>query len=156
MKLGDILKENLIKIPLEKTDKKEIILEMIDTMAAAGKIQDREKVMQSVLEREQMMSTGIGNGVAIPHGKSQAVQELVVALGIASQDVNFEALDGKPVRIVFMLVGPENSSSIHIKMLSRISRLLNQAVFRKKLTESLSNTDAMNLIVEEEKILDGN
>ncbi len=156
MKLSEILKADLIKIPLQKTDKKEIILEMIDTLSAAGKIQDREKVMQSVLEREQMMSTGIGNGVAIPHGKSNAVQELVVALGIAPQDVNFEALDGKPVRIVFMLVGPENSSSVHIKMLSRISRLLNQAAFRKKLIESPSNADAITLIIEEERILDGN
>jgi fructose-specific phosphotransferase system IIA component len=155
MKLGDVLNENLIKIPLQKFDKKEIITEMIDVLDSAGKIQDREKVLQAVLEREQMMSTGIGNSVAIPHGKTQGVQELVVALGITSQDVNFDALDGKPVRIVFMLVGPEKASSVHIKMLSRISRLLNQSAFRKKLIESKSAADVMHIINDEEKLLEG-
>ena len=155
MKLGDVLNENLIKIPLQKFDKKEIITEMIDVLDSAGKIQDREKVLQAVLEREQMMSTGIGNSVAIPHGKTQGVQELVVALGITSQDVNFDALDGKPVRIVFMLVGPEKASSVHIKMLSRISRLLNQSAFRKKLIESKSGADVMHIINDEEKLLEG-
>lgn len=155
MKLGEALNENLIKIPLQKFEKKEIITEMIDLLTASGKIMDREKVLQAVLEREQMMSTGIGNSVAIPHGKSQGVQELVVALGITPQDVNFDALDGKPVRIVFILVGPEKSSSVHIKMLSRISRLLNQSAFRKKLIESKSGSEIMNIINDEEKLLEG-
>jgi fructose-specific phosphotransferase system IIA component len=155
MKLGDALNENLIKIPLQRFDKKEIITEMIDVLTASGKILDREKVLNAVLEREQMMSTGIGNSVAIPHGKSQGVQELVVALGITPQDVNFDALDGKPVRIVFMLVGPEKSSSVHIKMLSRISRLLNQSAFRKKLIESKSGAEVMHIINDEEKLLEG-
>ncbi len=155
MKLGEVLNESLIKIPLQKFDKKEIITEMIDVLTASGKIMDRNKVLQSVLEREQMMSTGIGNSVAIPHGKSQGVQELVVGLGITSQDVNFDALDGKPVRIVFMLVGPEKSSSVHIKMLSRISRLLNQATFRKKLIDSKSGQEIMGIINDEEKSLEG-
>lgn len=155
MKLSEILTEKLIKIPLEKFDKKDIITEMIDVLSHSGKVLDKEKVVQAVLEREQMMSTGIGNSVAIPHGKSQGVQELIVALGITSQDVNFDALDGKPVRIVFMLVGPEKSSSIHIKMLSRISRLLNQAAFRKKIIECRSAHDALQIIVDEEKLLEG-
>lgn len=155
MKLGDVLNENLIKIPLLKSDKKEIITEMIDVLTASGKIVDRNKVLQAVLEREQMMSTGIGNSVAIPHGKSQGVQELVVGLGITPQDVNFDALDGKPVRIVFMLVGPEKSSSVHIKMLSRISRLLNQSAFRKKLIDSKSGSDVIRIIQDEEKLLEG-
>lgn len=155
MKLGEVLNENLIKIPLQKFEKKEIITEMIDVLTASGKILDREKVLQAVLEREQMMSTGIGNSVAIPHGKSQGVQELVVGLGITPQDVNFDALDGKPVRIVFMLVGPEKSSSVHIKMLSRISRLLNQSAFRKKLVDSKSGDEVMRIINDEEKLLEG-
>lgn len=155
MKLSEILNEKLIKIPLEKFDKKDIIAEMIDVLSRSGKVLDKEKVVQAVLEREQMMSTGIGNSVAIPHGKSQGVQELIVALGITSQDVNFDALDGKPVRIVFMLVGPEKSSSIHIKMLSRISRLLNQAAFRKKIIDCKNAYDALQIIVDEEKLLEG-
>ncbi|MBX7151517.1 PTS sugar transporter subunit IIA [bacterium] len=155
MKLSEILTEQLIKIPLEKFDKKDIIAEMIEVLSHSGKVLDKEKVVQAVLEREQMMSTGIGNSVAIPHGKSQGVQDLIVALGITSQDVNFDALDGKPVRIVFMLVGPEKSSSIHIKMLSRISRLLNQAAFRKKIIDCKNAHDALQIIVDEEKLLEG-
>ncbi len=155
MKLSEILHENLIRIPLNKSDKTEIIHEMIDLLNSAGKIKDREKVLHSVLEREKMMSTGIGNNVAIPHGKSSGVEELVVGLGISSQDINFDSLDGKPVRIIFMLVGPENSSSQHIKMLSRISRLLNQATFRRRMMDAKSALEILQIITEEEKFLDG-
>ncbi|HNJ73334.1 MAG TPA: PTS sugar transporter subunit IIA, partial [bacterium] len=103
MKLSEILNAKLIRIPLLQSNKQDIILEMLDVLVESGKISDREKVLQSVLEREQMMSTGIGNSVAIPHGKSSGVEELQVALGITAQDINFDALDGKPVRIIFML-----------------------------------------------------
>lgn len=154
MKLCEILNENLIRIPIQSVVKKDIIVELIDLLNASGKISDKDKALQAVLEREQMMSTGIGNGVAIPHGKSPGVQELIVALGVTAQDVSFDSLDGKPVRIVFMLVGPEKSSSIHIKMLSRISRLLNQASFRKKLTDAQSAREVMDIITEEESHLD--
>ncbi len=155
MKLSEMLREDLIRIPLQKSEKVEIIHEMIDVLTAGGKIKNREKVLQSVLEREKMMSTGIGNSVAIPHGKSSGVEELSVGLGIANQDINFDALDGKPVRIIFMLVGPENSSSQHIKMLSRISRLLNQASFRRKISEASTAPQIMQIITDEEKALDG-
>ncbi len=154
MKLSDILTENLIQIPIQHFEKKAILEEMIDLAHASGKVRNRDQVLQAVVERENMMSTGIGNGVAIPHGKSAGMDDLLVALGITSQDVNFDSLDGKPVRIVFLLIGPETASSLHIKMLSRISRLLNQAVFRQKLIEAKSSSDAMRIIVQEEKLLE--
>lgn len=154
MRLGDVLTEHLVRIPLQATTKTDIINELIDLLDGGGKIADKSKITQAVMEREQMMSTGIGNGVAIPHGKSSGVSDIAVALGITQRDVNFEALDGKPVRIVFMLVGPEKSSSAHIKMLSRISRLLNQTSFRKKLIESTDAHDAMTIIQTEEKALE--
>jgi len=154
MKLSEVLNESLIKIPLSNFEKQGIIEELIDVMDHAHKIQERAKVLQAVLEREQMMSTGIGNGVAIPHGKSQGVEELIVALGISSQEVSFDSLDGKPVRIVFLLVGPEKASSTHIKMLSRISRLLNQSAFRQKLINAQSAADVMTIITQEEKSLE--
>ncbi|MCB0833498.1 MAG: PTS sugar transporter subunit IIA [Bacteroidetes bacterium] len=154
MKLCEVLTGNLIRIPLQSFEKKEIITELVDILSSNGKLDDRDKVLQAVLERETMMSTGIGNGVAIPHGKSQGVPELAVALGITSQDVNFDSLDGRPVRIVFMLVGPEKASSLHIKMLSRISRLLNQPAFRKRLTESTSGQEIIDTIREEERLLE--
>lgn len=155
MKLSEVLTEALVRIPLQNFEKQGIIEELINVMDHEHKIQDRNKVLQAVLEREKMMSTGIGNGVAIPHGKSQGVEELTVALGITPQEVNFDSLDGKPVRIVFLLVGPEKASSTHIKMLSRISRLLNQAAFRQKLIQAQSSADVMAIIVQEEKQLEG-
>jgi fructose-specific phosphotransferase system IIA component len=155
MKLGEILNENLIKIPLTKTLKNDVIAEMIDVVESTGKITDKETVLQAVLEREKMMSTGIGNCVAIPHGKTPATEELVIALGITAHDIDFEALDGKPVRIIFLLVGPEKASSLHIKMLSRISRLLNQAAFRKKIVEVKTSAEALTIINDEEKHLEG-
>jgi fructose-specific phosphotransferase system IIA component len=155
MKLSEVLTEALVRIPLQNFEKQGIIEELINVMDHEHKIQDRNKVLQAVLEREKMMSTGIGNGVAIPHGKSQGVEELAVALGITPQEVNFDSLDGKPVRIVFLLVGPEKASSTHIKMLSRISRLLNQAAFRQKLIQAQSSADVMAIIVQEEKQLEG-
>jgi fructose-specific phosphotransferase system IIA component len=155
MKLSEVLTEALVRIPLQNFEKQGIIEELINVMDHEHKIQDHNKVLQAVLEREKMMSTGIGNGVAIPHGKSQGVEELAVALGITSQEVNFDSLDGKPVRIVFLLVGPEKASSTHIKMLSRISRLLNQAAFRQKLIQAQSSADVMAIIVQEEKQLEG-
>ncbi len=154
MRLGDILNDSLIKIPLVQTAKNDVIAEMVDLVLTTGKITDRKAVLEAVLEREKMMSTGIGNSVAIPHGKSPAAEELVVALGITAGDIDFEALDGKPVRIVFLLVGPEKASSLHIKMLSRISRLLNQAAFRRKIIDVKTPADALQIIREEEKHLE--
>jgi len=154
MKLGEILDESLIKIPIENIEKKAIIKEMIDVLDGSGKIKEKESVLQAVLEREQMMSTGIGNGVAIPHGKSAGSEDLIVSLGITSEEVDFEALDNKPVRIVFLLTGPQTASNLHIKMLSRISRLLNQSSFRNKLIECQNPKEVMEVIEEEEKHLD--
>lgn len=154
MKLGDVLTESLIRIPLLKKDKTEIIGELIDILEPGGILYDKNKVLEAVLEREKIMSTGIGNSVAIPHGKSPEVKELTVSMGVTAQDVDFESLDGKPVRIIFMLVGPEKPASLHIKMLSRISRLCNQPALRKKIIESKSPLEILNLIREEEKLFD--
>ncbi len=154
MKLGDVLTESLIRIPLQKTDKTEIIGELIDLLEPTGKLHDKSAVQTAVLDREKIMSTGIGNSVAIPHGKSPEALELIVSMGVTARDVDFESLDGKPVRIIFMLVGPEKPASLHIKMLSRISRLCNQPAFRKKIIDSASPADILNIIREEEKSIE--
>lgn len=151
MKLSDILTADLIKIPLQNKSKKEIIEEMVEVADKSGKIKDRNKVLKSVFDREEMMSTGIGNNVAIPHGKSNGVEELSVALGVSDSDIDFDSLDGKPVRLVFLLLSPENSAGPHIKMLSRISRLLNQKNFRKKLISCRTAADTLKIIKEEEE-----
>lgn len=151
MKLSDILNTDLIKIPLQNNAKKEIIEEMIELAYKSGKIKDRNKVLKAVFDREDMMSTGIGNNVAIPHGKSNGVDQLSVALGVSDSDIDFDSLDGKPVRLVFLLLSPENSAGPHIKMLSRISRLLNQKNFRKKLISCKTPAETLEIIKEEEE-----
>ena len=154
MKLGDVLTESLIKIPLQKTNKMEIISELIDLLEPTGKMINKSNMLQSVIDREKIMSTGIGNSVAIPHGKSPEALEIVVSMGVTSHDVDFESLDGKPVRIIFMLIGPEKPASLHIKMLSRISRLCYQPAFRKKIIESTTSAEILRIIREEEKLIE--
>lgn len=154
MKLGDILTESLIKFRLEKNNKTDIIIELIHLLEPSGVLRNLDNVIKAVLDREKIMSTGIGNSVAIPHGKTKDARSIIVSLGISAEDVDFESLDGKPVRIVFMLVGPEKPASDHIKMLSRISRLCNPPAFRKKLLEATSSAEILRLIREEEASID--
>ncbi|MFQ6092231.1 MAG: PTS sugar transporter subunit IIA [bacterium] len=151
MRLTDIIYEQCIKIPLQKRSKRGLIKEMVDLLADAGKIADKDKVLEAVLERERLMSTGVGNGVAIPHGKSDGVDRLVAAFGKTAQDVDFQSLDHKPVRLIFLLVGPEENPGLHIKALSRISRLTSHEKFRQKLLNASSPADVMRIITEGEE-----
>ena len=106
---------------------------MIDLIGKSSKVLDKEKVRSAIFEREKIMSTGVGNGFAIPHGKTDAVADIVASFGITAEPINYQALDDKPVRLVFLLVGKENLVGPHIKLLSRISRLMNKEEFRAKL-----------------------
>ncbi len=151
MKLRDILGEELIKIPLESTEKRKIIEEMVDILYKAGKISNRDEVLKAVLEREAVMSTGVGDGVAIPHGKANGVKDIVAALGVTREPVDFESIDEKPVRLVWLLVGPPDRTGPHLKALSRISRLMHKPDFRDQLIQSKNAHDAMEAIVREEE-----
>ena len=150
MKLSDLLTEDVIRIPLENTEKEKIIEEMIDLLVAAGKVQDRDKILKAVLDRERVMSTGVGDGVAIPHGKAEGVKELAASFGRTRTDVDFDALDDKPVRLVFMLVGPPDVTGPHLKALSRISRLMHKKNFRERLLNAESPKEVLETISREE------
>ena len=145
MRLTEIIDESCIKIPLQKRSKRGLIKEMVDLLADAGKIADKEKdnVLKSILEREKLMSTGVGKGVAIPHAKSDGVDRLMAAFGKTAEDIDFQALDNKPVRLIFLLVGPEENPSLHIKALSRISRLTSHKRFRQKLRNVKSPNEVL-------------
>ena len=151
MTLLDILSPDSTIVDLKGETKEEIIAELVDSLANNDAITDRDKVLQAVLEREKIMSTGIGDGIAIPHGKSDAVVELTAALGIHKRGVDFEALDGEPAFVFFLLVSPANVSGPHIKALARISRMLKNDGFKKKLIEAESSADIVSAIEEEEK-----
>ena len=151
MRLEDLLSENVIKIPLENTDKEGIITEMVDILNNSGQLKDRDTVLSAVFEREHVMSTGVGDGVAIPHAKTDGVKELIAAFGITKQPVDFQSIDDKPVRIVFLLLGPPDQTSPQLKALSRISRLMHNEQLRLELIASHSSKDVLNSISNEEQ-----
>ena len=151
MTLLDILSSDSTIVDLKGETKEEIIAELVNLLAIDDAITDREKVLQAVLEREKIMSTGIGDGIAIPHGKSDSAVKLVAALGTQRRGVDFEALDGEPAYVFFLLVSPANVSGPHIKALARISRLLKNDDFKKKLIAAGSSAEIIEIIESEER-----
>ncbi|MEW6088262.1 MAG: PTS sugar transporter subunit IIA [bacterium] len=151
MKLMDFLDKRAIIPVLEKRNKEEVVREMVDKLVALGEIKDSEETVRILLEREKLGSTGIGEGVAIPHGKSKDVKKIAAVFAKAKEGVDFEALDGEPVYLFFLLVAPESSTSEHIKALARISRLLKDSNFRKKLKMKQSAEEILSAISEEDK-----
>lgn len=138
MLLTDLLTPERIKIPLESTSKEDLLRELVGVVGRGGAVDDEEDVLRAVREREAVLSTGIGHGVAIPHGKSSAVPELLMAAGRSAAPVEFDALDGQPVSLFFLLVGPETAAGPHIKALSRISRLVRKDEIRERLAAAQS------------------
>jgi PTS system nitrogen regulatory IIA component len=103
------------------------------------------------LEREKLGSTGIGDGIAIPHGKMKGIEELVTSFGRSIKGVDFESIDNKPTHLFFLLVAPENSAGVHLKALARISRLLKDSGFRNRLMEASDRQDLFRIIAEEDE-----
>ena len=120
MVLTQILQPTCVKAPLDGRDKDSVITELVDILAENNLLLDRDVVLESVFAREQTRSTGIGSGIAIPHGKCTGVDDLVMAVGIAHEPVNFDSIDQKPVSIVILLVSPADRTGPHIQALARI------------------------------------
>ncbi len=136
MRLTDILTPARIKAPLTADTKRGLIEELLDVMIASGAVTDRERVLQTVLERENTRTTGIGGGMAIPHGKCASITEPTVAIGRAAKPVDFESIDGKPVWLVILLISPVDQTASHIQALARISRIMSIDSFRNKLASA--------------------
>lgn len=151
MKVSELLKPEFIIPDLKGETKEEVINELIDLFKSDPRIEDIEKVRSAVIEREKIMSTGVGKGFAIPHGKTNAVKEIIGAFGRIKDGVDYEALDGNPVTLVFLLVGKDNLISTHIKLLSRISRLMNKDDFRHRLIWAENSDEISKLFNEEEE-----
>jgi fructose PTS system EIIBC or EIIC component len=148
--LTELLSVERVKIPLEAESKDDLLRELVAVCADANQIQDRDDVLRAVTEREAVLSTGIGNGVAIPHGKSSAVPGLRMAAGRSARPVDFEALDGEPVSLFFLLVGPESAAGPHIKALSRISRLVRRDEVRERLIAARTAEEFLHALQEAE------
>jgi PTS system fructose-specific IIC component len=151
MKVTDILKTDFIISELKGKEKTVIINELINLFENDSRVNDIEKVRSAVLEREKIMSTGVGKGFAIPHGKTNAINEIIAAFGKTVTPIEYQALDNKPVNLVFLLVGKDNLVSTHIKLLSRISRMMNKDEFRDKLTKANSSEEILELFKKEEE-----
>jgi PTS system nitrogen regulatory IIA component len=149
MKIVDFLKEKAVTASLKATTKEAVIRELVDILAKSEGIKNKEELIKVLLNREALGSTGIGQGVGIPHGKTNVVKELIAAFGICRSGVNFEALDGEPVYLFFLLVAPEDSAGPHLKALARISRLLKDKYFRESL-KSLTDEKAILKLIREE------
>jgi len=151
MKISDILSTDVISVGMDTADKEDSIKKIINLAAKSDKILDLNKVSQTIFEREKLVSTGVGKGFAIPHGKTDAISDVVAAFAITKEPIDFDSIDGEPVRFIFLLVGKENLLNTHIKLLSRISRLMNKDEFREKLLEAKNSDEVLNIFKEEEK-----
>ncbi len=126
MKLLELLDSSVVKLGLESTDKEESFEELVDLLVRSGRLADREAALDALYRREEMKSTGIGNGVAIPHGKDETIREIVAAAGTSAGGIEFDAIDGKPVHLVFLVLAEVNNPGPHLQTLSEIAMCLNE------------------------------
>ena len=153
MRLTEILKPQNIKVPVLAKVKTEAIAELISLLADNGEVVDPKKVLDSVLEREATRTTGIGNGLAIPHGKCNGTDHLVMAIGRPQTPIDFQAIDGRPVSLIWLLTSPPDKTGPHIHALARISRLMTMDKFRQSLAEAASAQEIFDAIVKQENSL---
>lgn len=151
MKICDILRKDRIVPSLKGTTKMEVINELIDLFKDDERVSNIENMRMAVHDREKIMSTGVGKGFAIPHAKTASVTDIVAAFGKLDHPIDFQALDGQSVNLVFLLVGKENLVGPHIKLLSRISRMMNKDEFRESLAKATTVDEIYNLFDQEEK-----
>lgn len=150
MKILDNLKEEAIVADLRSTDKKGVLEELAGVVAEVSEVSQKEMV-QVLLERERLGSTGIGGGIAIPHGKMKALTSLLMGFGRSVKGVDFDAMDGKRTHLFFLLLAPEDSTGGHLRMLARISRLLKNSVFKERLMNAEDWRELYAVIEKEDK-----
>ncbi len=151
MNVLDILTTTAVKVPLVSTTKRGAIDELVDVLAAAGFASDPEMLKRVVWEREAQRSTGIGEGLAIPHGKCPTISKLVMAIGRPAQPIDFDSIDRKPVRLIVLLASPPDRTSDHIQALGRISRLMTNATFREATYSAKSSEELYELFANAER-----
>ncbi|ARA91848.1 PTS sugar transporter subunit IIA [Rhodothermaceae bacterium RA] len=148
--IHQLLSPRAISVGLPGATKTDVLNNLIDLLQGHPLVQDLEAVRAAVFEREEMMSTGVGKGLALPHAKTAAVSGTVAAFAVTAAPVPFDAIDHLPVRLLFLLVGTEAAKSQHIKVLSRVSRLMNQEAFRERLLQAGSAEEVLTIFTESE------
>ena len=150
MKISELLNPQAIVADLQAREKDSALSELTDALVACEESLDRDEVIAVLQEREKLGSTGIGDGVAIPHGKLAGIPELMLAFGKSAEGVDFESMDGQPAHLFFLLVAPEESVGVHLKTLARISKLLKDPAVRQKLLEAEDRETIYQVILDEE------
>lgn len=151
MKIMDFLNKDAITANLKASKKEEVIKELVDLLSKAQPIKDKEKLIKTLMDREALGSTGIGQGIGIPHAKSNAVKELTSAFGISHKGVDFDSLDGEPTHIFFLLVAPEDAAGPHLKALATISRMFKDKFFRDSLLAAKDEKEILHILRREDQ-----
>jgi len=151
MNLLDILSPQCIVSPLASMEKRGVIDELVDCLATTGGVKDAKGLKEAVWTREQTRTTGIGNGLAIPHGKSPAMTGVAMAIGRPARPMDFEAIDGQPVRLIVLLASPPDRTTDHIQALARISKLISMNDFRERIYSAASPAEIYELLKSHER-----
>jgi PTS system nitrogen regulatory IIA component len=151
MKITDILHEDSIIGKLTSRDKKGVLEELVSVLVEHGRLKSKEKPIQVLLERERLGSTGIGDGIAIPHGKLKDIKSMVCSFGRTREGIDFQSIDEKPSHLFFLLFAPQESAGEHLQALARLSRILKEGRLRKRLMEAASENEIYRLIAEEDE-----
>jgi len=153
MKITEFLAKEAITTEIKSVKKEDVIKELVDVLISANEIEkhDRNKLIEALMAREALGSTAIGQGVAIPHAKSECVEKLVAAFGLSRKGIDFDSLDGEPVHIFFLLLAPQDSAGPHLKALARISRLLKDKYFRDSLRACTDAKEIVKIIAGEDE-----
>jgi mannitol/fructose-specific phosphotransferase system IIA component (Ntr-type) len=150
--LTELLTAERVRVPLSSRSKDEVLRELVELATRGLRPEDVDAALAAVREREQLLSTGIGAGVAIPHGKTTVMDQLVMAAGVAQEGIEFDALDGQPVQLFFLVLGPESAAGAHVKVLSRLSRLLRREQLRQDLRRVRSEQDFLRIVRSSEAV----
>jgi len=151
MKLSELIDEDYILPELKAKDKKGVLEELVDALVRREPSLSNKTLVKVLLERERLGSTGIGDGVAIPHGKFHGITQPIISFGRSRKGLDFESMDGEPVFLFFLLVAPENSASIHLKALAKIAKILKNSAFRKALMEAPSKKELYQTIIQNDE-----
>ncbi|MEI7542616.1 MAG: PTS sugar transporter subunit IIA [bacterium] len=151
MRIMDFLDKESIELNIKSKTKKEVIEELVDMLDKKGLIIDKKVTIESLMEREELGSTGVGQGIAIPHSKTKGVKELIAAFGVSKAGVSFNALDGENVNIFFLLLAPEGAAGLMLKALARVSNFLKNKYYRIKIMEAADKAAVIATIEEEER-----
>ncbi|HHF97862.1 PTS sugar transporter subunit IIA [Candidatus Aerophobetes bacterium] len=151
VRFSEILGKDCINLNLKSKKKKDTIRELVDLIYKAGKIKDPQKVEKELIEREKIGTTGIGGGIAVPHIMTKEISGTVMAFGRKKEGLDFDAIDGEPVKLIFLLIGPKGEEATHLRLLCRLSRFLHDTQFKKALTEAKREEDVIEAFKKKEE-----